>query len=122
MKKLITCFSFLFVLVISGISLAQTPPGNPGWVQVSVGATPVQVLAFDQSRLDWTIHPEGGNVRCSDGLTNGQNPGTMPTTTTGYEYLANVYLTNYDTPTVSFYCTAETGTVIVDMHITYKGF
>ena len=122
MRKFIACFCLLFMLALHGVSFAQVVPGNPGWVQITVGATASQVLAFDPTRMNYTIHPEGVNARCSDGLTNGQNPSTMPTTTIGYEYTANLYLTNYDTPMCSLWCAAETGTVVIDIHYTSKGY
>ncbi len=100
--------------------MAQVVFGSPQYVQVTVG-TNTQVLAFDNTRLDWTFHPRNGNVNCIPGLTNGQPSSTAPTTTLGYEYLSGSYLTNYSSPTVSVNCTAETGTVTLDIWFDTRG-
>jgi hypothetical protein len=119
MKKILVGLSFLFILAIASISNAQVASGNPEYVQISV-STNIQVLAFDGTRLDWTIHPRNGNVNCIPGLVNTQPSGTAPTTTVGFEFLSGSYLSNFSTPTVSLNCTSESGTVVVDVWIDHR--
>jgi hypothetical protein len=119
MKKILAVLSFLFILAFANISYAQVASGNPGVIQVTVSSG-TQVLIFDGTRMDWTLHPAGGNIRCEPGFTNGQNSALTPTSSVGMEFVSNGYYTNYSTPTVSLVCTAESGSVVTDLWIDYK--
>jgi hypothetical protein len=117
MKKII--FALLFILVLmgvetNGIAYAQAPAGNPSYFQVSV-TTNTLVLPFDGTVIDWTIHPRNGAVNCIPGLINGQASLNVPTTTFGMELISGGYYQNFTTPTVSVACTAESGTVLLDI-------
>ena len=101
-------------MAISLPSMGQVVVGSPSYIQVTVTSN-TQVLAFDTSRLSWTIHPNGANIRCIPGNTSGQPSSTVPTSTVGYEITGNSYITNYSSYTVSLACTAEAGSVVVDI-------
>lgn len=112
-KKLLVCL----VIILGSIKLvnAQTiMQGNTTTqINVQVGNTPYVVLAFDPTRLDWTIHPENGNIRCTAGNAFGLVP-INPTSSTGMEFLSGGYPTSwpYTPASAEVICISESGSTI----------
>jgi hypothetical protein len=120
MKTFLISLISLCMIVMPSMSMAQLVAGSPSYIQVSV-TTNTQILAFDPTRIDWTIHARSGSVNCIPGLVNGQASSTAPTTSLGYEFLSGSYIQNTSSPTVSLNCTSESGTATVDIWVDSRG-
>jgi hypothetical protein len=90
--------------------------------QVTV-TTNTQVLTYDITRVHWNIHPEGTTgIRCVPGLSNGNASSIIPSTSIGEEFIGGGYFdsTPWTPPQLSMHCTAESGSVIVDVWQDFK--
>lgn len=118
----------LFILTLIFLSI-----GSRGWASeysyplqsnstqctnYTVSSSPVTILALDQSRVNWRVHPDGTspNIRCEWSNLNGTF-GTTPTSTVGYEYTAGVEYQAYPSinPSLSVECISESGSVSVSV-------
>ena len=103
---------FFFLVPISGFAQnGQSNASGIGWSNQTISSA-TAVLAYDGSRLEWTIHPENGNLRCTFGNAYGSTP-PNPTSTTGFEMVSGGYYSSYPiTPaTAEVICIPETGSV-----------
>lgn len=82
--------------------------------KICVGSSPVDIMIFDGTRIGWNIHPEGANVRCVPGYSNGKDSSLLPSSTVGQEFLSNGYFDNCPTtnPILSMNCASESGSSV----------
>lgn len=121
MKRFILLIGFVigFMCLVYNDKLAnaQSFANQSIQAQVTITSASTLVLAYDGTRIDWSIHPEGTtSIRCVSGLYNGNPPTIPPTSSVGFEMTGGGYW--YSLPnspsSASVYCASEGGSVVVD--------
>lgn len=123
MIKLIPILLSVLFFLVPILGFAQTAQPNAsgiGWSNQTISSA-TAILAYDGSRLGWTIHPENGNLRCTFGNAYGSTP-PNPTSSTGFELVSGGYYSSYPTTpaTAEAICIPETGSVTLSTLLDYR--